>query len=96
MGVQLSPPQKGGSLTEQVAWCSLSVGGGGGELLWWAGCQLGVMVLMDLYGELTPSGMSWETLMDGGQVHCGDTLLFLTSPSGGAQGEVTPSNVGCA
>ena len=89
------PPQKGGSLTEQVARCYLLVGGGV-EVPWqWAGCQLGVMVLTDLYGELMLSGESQETLMDGGQSCCWGALPSLTSTPVEVHGELTSSNVGC-
>jgi len=90
------PPRKSGNQTEQVAWCNLSVGGGGGAPWWQAGCQPGVMVLTDLYGKLMPSSMSWETLMDGGQVYCWVALLSLTSALVGAHGELTLSNAGHA
>ena len=90
------PPWKGGSQTEWAAQCGLSVGGGRGELLWWVGCQPGVIALMDLYGKLMPSGTSQETLMDGGQVCCMGSLLSLTSALAGVHGELTLSNMGYA
>jgi len=53
-----------GNLIEGEAQCFSLVGDMGGPLGWWPGCQPGVMVLTDFYGELMPSGMSWETLTD--------------------------------
>jgi len=75
---------------------SISRRGGARGVLEQVGCQPGVMVLTDLYGESTLSGASQETLMDGGHTHCGASLLPLTSPLGGACGELTPLKVGCA
>ena len=75
-GSLTSPPQKGGNLTSHAAQHCPLVGDEGGALGWLMGCQPGVMVFTDVYGELMPSDTSQETLMGGGLT--GDLGLGLS------------------
>jgi len=59
------PPLMDGNQIEWVVWCCLLVGDTSRPMGWLGGCQLGVMVLMGLYGEATLSGISWEMFMEG-------------------------------
>jgi len=62
----------------------------------WRGCQPGVMVLTDLYGKLTLSGVSLGDTYGWGPCCCPVGLLVLTSATGGVYSEVTPLNMGGA